>query len=360
MAQGRPRTPIVAISGSLGPLSFRQKSTKAGLNPPEDLPENAYEPGGKGRMAVVQQKNRRPRAMTPARLTAAQQLAQTHRAWRELSDAQRAEWNDAASVLQLTQDEASVGQWSGREMFIANRRRFIQAGESGPDVPDYVDGVRIDRPWLKGWAGPTPGELHLFNDPITSPFPDVGSVGLVYASPPRSATRKGKARREVFRTTFDPNVFFTPADPIEVSVEPWPANGPGSVIDVRAVIAGSSGQTSALHLTQLQSPPAGHVLAFIVWTYTIFGYAQGIELGADRVLKVWSFDYPSGAPDTLDLLNPSPKTIGQVKAFMAARAGWDVHTIDASNDAAPAASIPCIKRHANGYKAQAIPFFSPE
>lgn len=358
MAQARPGPPIVAISGRLGSVSFRQKSTKAGLTPPEDLPANAYEPDGKARTSVVTLRNRRRSHATPGQVAAADQARRAAAAWRALSEADRQEWIDVAAALQLTDNPESLGELSGWAMFSANRRRFLLTGEPAPDVPQFFGNPRIDRPWVKGWAGPTPGQISLFNDPITPPFPEPGSVACVYASPPRPATRSGKTRREVFVGWFDPREFFDPTDPLIFNVPEWGDAPPGYVIDVRAVTAGFCGQTSNLNLTQLRTPPAGKVLAFIAWTSSIFGFAQGIELGADRILRVWSFDYPSGAPSMLDLLNPSPKTIGQVKAFIAGEFGWEVHTIDASHDSAPASGIPAIPRKSQRFRAGALPFFA--
>lgn len=353
-----PRSPIKSIRGRLGSISFQRHDAKLGLDAPDPPPENQYEPFGRGQpcRALTRPAPRPKRSAAQSR--AALIARKTEKAWRELSDAERQTWVDAAEVLQLTQNEDTIGQLSAHAMFVASRARWLTAGAVGPDEATTIADVRIDRPWLLAYAGPTPGELHVFQDAITQPFPSNPALVLVYASPPRPVTRKSMRRNAVYRASWlfadRPN----PGSPQLIEIEPWPAAGPGSIIEIKASMTDDDGETSNVQITTAQTAPEGFALAFIAWRFVSLVTESGIELGADRVLRVWSFDYPGGSPAELDLVNPSPKTIGDVRSFMNARSGWDIKTIDSSHNSAPASTIPCIKRQRWTFASGALSFFA--
>lgn len=358
MAFITPKAPIRSIRGRLGQLHFRRLHANVGVEAPDPPPENNYPPFGRGQPAICTTQTGARRPPNAAQQQAAREARATAAAWSALSEAERATWTDVAAQLQLTDDPASIGELSGWAMFSASRRRFLRAGQVGPDEASFFGNPRIDRPWLKGWAGPTSGEIHLFADPETQPFPFDPAVSLVYASPPRPATRSAIARTQRFRGWIDPFDASSPGSPHTFAVEPWPTTGPGSVIDIKTSTADATGQSSNVMLTQLRTPPEGFALAFIAWTHFPFALGEGIELTADRILRVWSIDFPDGSPAELDLLNPTPKTIGQVRSFMAARTGWDVHTLTTAYNSAPAADLPAMPRRSHGFKQGALPIFA--
>lgn len=358
MATIRPAQPVQSIAGRLGGLSFR-RSTSIPFpvidGPPLPTP-NTDHPQSRASVVTARATQRKPR--TPAQNRAANEARAVAALWRGLTDSDRDEWNVVAAALQLTENPDSIGQWSGWALFSAVHRRYALAGVPGPTTPEFFGNPRVDRPWIKAFAAPTLGTIRVFLEPVSFPYPEPGSIGCLYASPPRPGTRVASARRSAFVASFDPVNAIGYGSAFDVEVAPASLTPPGAIVDLRAVTATSNGQASNLWSGRVKFPATGWGLAGIWWTYSTLASFNGVELTSDRLLHVWSLDYPDGTPDTLDLLHPSEKTVGNVLSFLGGATFTDTRVINAGLLSRPQSDLPVIPKQRRSHASSVLPLFA--
>lgn len=359
MAQVRPAQPVSAIYGRLGNVSLR-RSRSAPFPvidaPPLPTPSTAH-PTSRISVVSVRRSRRPPR--TQAQQRASGEARAVAASWRALSDAQRQAWETKAATLQLTENPATTGQWCGWALYSAVHRRFLLAEATPPTVPDAIAGIRVDRPWIKAWAHTTPGQIRVFWEPVSSPFPPPDSVGCLYASPPHPAARAARSGRARFLAAFDPEFTLPASSALTLTVADPSVTPPGAVYDLKASTATPGGEASATWTGQVKAPPPGWAVAFIWWTWNTFGGGNGIALGADRLLKVWDFDYPTATPATLDVEDPGVD-LSDVLAFLVSNSVFtDTYVVDGSLLSAPASVLPPIRQHRRSHQQGAFSFFAP-
>jgi len=344
MALIRPAQPINTIQGSIGGVSFRRKifyPTPQADAPPLPTPATVHP---QARVSIVSAKVASRRRRTPAQHRAAQEARTVAERWRALSEADRQAWVDMAAALQINQRDDSVGLWAAWPLFSAVQRRYALAGMTGPTTPTAGDPLRVDRPWPKPWPSATPGVVNVFWEPVSDPYPPYGSVGCLYASPPRPHTRKATGHRAVFVHAFDPSEPRYVEASIPITVAPPERTPPGAVIDIQASLATPNGEASATSSVQVRFPPPGWGLAAFWWTFLFLGWGGGYELTPDRILRIWHGDYPTGVPDELDLLHPTEKSVGDVLSFLATADYTDTHTVNPFLLARPQSDLPVMPR----------------
>lgn len=312
------------VSGSIGPLSFTSKF----------------------RAGVVRIKAGNKKARTPRQRTATMQAASASSLWRTMTGAQRQAWIDLAAELQYFSNPDLIGAQSGWAVFSGHARRHLVAGLAVPLAAGTIPSFIPDPPWLKIFPKPTLGQFGIFADPTnTQPAPAVERY-LMYAGNARRAARVAYRPDERYRKNWTvatlPSVFapetYTLASDVPMIAGDW--------VNFRAVTISDAGYTSKTYGWTVPTIPTGRALAAIAWVTNVLIPDAGLELTPTGILRVWGFDYPSGAPATMNLTTPSTKTVGDVVSFIAGEFPFETMTLDAAKLARPWTELtPFAKQH---------------
>lgn len=325
--------PIEALRGSVGAVTFRTRVRTA--------------------LAGTRTGNRKPR--TEAQRATARMAQQTAALWRAMSSAQREAWEEFAKFLVTIPDPLVEGKHSGFGVWTGHARRWLLTGTTPPLAPAFPGGQIPDPPWLKFYPTNTTGTFRVWADP-TGTMPAPGNQRfLLYAGPPRPNARRAYRRDERYRQFWTDATLPGLSPAVTVNLGAGFTTRPGSNFNVRAVTISDVGYTSRTYGWTLTTLGTGRAVAFVAWVYQILSTDAGIELDPSGFLRVWSFDYPTGAPDVLDLNAGGTKTVGDIRAFIAARYPFDTLTVSAGLLARPWTQLlPIPSRHATAKDAAIV------
>jgi hypothetical protein len=307
MARVWPSQPFEAIHGSIGRITIRT-SVRVGV-------------------ACVKSGNRAPR--TALQLTAARAAKRVGELWGAMTDAQRQAWDDLAAQLEYIPDPEVIGRISGFGVYSGHARRWLLLGTTVPNSPTAFGGQIPDPPWWKIYPENPVGRFRLFASPRFTLTPPGDARWLLYAGNARPAAREAYRRDERFRVAYTDASIPTESAPALLTVTSTKPFRAGDWCNFRGVCISDVGWTSRTFGWSVRSLDAGRSVAGIVWTDQILSQGAGIELTAAGLLRVWSFDYPTGVPDELDLAAGGGLTVGDAYGFFSGRFPFDRKLINA-------------------------------